>query len=400
MKKSNFVSNKLLPSLIPLVFVVALSAIAGLWIGNWQVFFAVFATNVIMLLIMYITTSFYSKRAVMQFEKEIKSIREGDYSKTVDAEKLGMLRPSAVVFNELMSDIRSLIMDFHNLSKSIIEATKSVSATAQQASTAMEEISKTMDDIANGASDQAEQAQQGVEVVDKLAEQINFVYESYNRITEETSRINELNNIGLDSVSILRDKSKENYETAEKIFSVVEKLTNTVKDIGLFVESIENIAEQTNLLALNAAIEAARAGEAGKGFAEKDYIDNIIMIGDTMRCKYSTDEYEFMLIGWVTKIKLEEPQSITIKIHDVERFANRRDNYRYDIYLCSVIKANRNDEKGVFAIMTNLSQGGAAFIAKEDIEKELETAYNMQEEKNYYFEVFITPKKQLCFTGT
>jgi len=31
--------------------------------------------------------------------------------------------------------------------------------------------------------------------------------------------------------------------------------------------------------------------------------------------------------------------------------------------------------------MTNLSQGGAAFIAKEDIEKELETAYNMQEEK-------------------
>jgi len=34
---------------------------------------------------------------------------------------------------------------------------------------------------------------------------------------------------------------------------------------------------------------------------EKDYIDNIIMIGDTMRCKYSTDEYEFMLIGWVTK---------------------------------------------------------------------------------------------------
>jgi len=98
-----------------------------------------------------------------------------------------------------------------------------------------------MDDIANGASDQAEQAQQGVEVVDKLAEQINFVYESYNRITEETSRINELNNIGLDSVSILRDKSKENYETAEKIFSVVEKLTNTVKDIGFLSSPLKTL---------------------------------------------------------------------------------------------------------------------------------------------------------------
>jgi len=73
-----------------------------------------------------------------------------------------------------------------------------------------------------------------------------------------------LNNIGLQSVKVLRDKSKENYETTEKIFSVVEKLADGIKDIGNFVESIENIAEQTNLLALNAAIEAARAGDAGK----------------------------------------------------------------------------------------------------------------------------------------
>jgi len=133
---------------------------------------------------------------------------------------------------------------------------------------------------------------------------------------------------------------------------------------------------------------------------EKDYIENIIMIGDTMRCKYTNDEYEFTLIGWVTKIKLDEPQSITIKIHDVEKFANRRGNYRYDIYLCSVIKKSKNDKNGVFAIMTNLSQGGAAFVAKEDIEKELEGAQNSQGEKNFYFEVFINPKKQMCFVGT
>jgi len=179
-EKIQFCQHKLLPSLIPLVFVVALSAIAGLWIGNWQVFLQSLqqchnAFDNVHNHILLLQTRCYA------IEKEIKSIREGDYSKTVDAEKLGMLRPSAVVFNELMSDIRSLIMDFHNLSKSIIEATKSVSATAQQASTAMEEISKTMDDIANGASDQAEQAQQGVEVVDKLAEQINL----YMKVTTE-----------------------------------------------------------------------------------------------------------------------------------------------------------------------------------------------------------------------
>ncbi|HHV28572.1 PilZ domain-containing protein [Acetivibrio mesophilus] len=132
---------------------------------------------------------------------------------------------------------------------------------------------------------------------------------------------------------------------------------------------------------------------------EKDYIDNIIMVGDIMKCKYTSGDYEFTLIGWVTKIRLDIPQSITIKVHDVEKFANRRDNYRYDIYLCSVIKNSKNDNKGVFAIMTNLSQGGAAFIAKEDIEKELEILENPQGERNFYFEVYVNPKKQLCFTG-
>ena len=57
-----------------------------------------------------------------------------------------------------------------------------------------------------------------------------------------------------ESVNTLRDKSFETYSTAEKLISVVEKLTSIINDIGLFVESIENIAEQTNMLALNATI--------------------------------------------------------------------------------------------------------------------------------------------------
>ena len=124
-----------------------------------------------------------------------------------------------------------------------------------------------MDEIAKGASEQAQEAQQGVQLVEKLSDQINFVYQSYASVMEETNTIHSLNDIGLKSVNILRAKSEENYNSTEKIFSVVEKLTNTTQEIGTFVQSIEDIAEQTNMLALNAAIEAARAGEAGKGFA-------------------------------------------------------------------------------------------------------------------------------------
>ncbi|HPD01348.1 MAG TPA: PilZ domain-containing protein [Acetivibrio sp.] len=131
---------------------------------------------------------------------------------------------------------------------------------------------------------------------------------------------------------------------------------------------------------------------------EKNYIENIIMVGDTMKCKYSTDEREFTLIGWVTRIRLEDPQSITIKVHDVQQFKNYRNNYRYDIYLCSVIRKKKNDSNGVFAIMVNLSQNGAAFVVKEEIEKQLGIDEE-QKDKIFYFEVYISPKSQLCFEG-
>ncbi|MCX7842875.1 MAG: methyl-accepting chemotaxis protein [Clostridia bacterium] len=207
------------------------------------------------------------KKLAKRFSSEMELIKQGDFSHLVESRNYEILSGVASTVNVVLSDIRALIDGFFNLSLSIVHASRKVTKTAQEAATSIEEISKTIDEIAKGASDQAHDAQQGVHLVETLSEQIDFVYQSYNRVTEETSKINELNKVGLDSVKILREKSEESFETTEKIFSVIEKLTDTTKNIGLFVESIESIAEQTNLLALNAAIEAARAGDAGKGFA-------------------------------------------------------------------------------------------------------------------------------------
>lgn len=208
-----------------------------------------------------------TKKMVGKFSSEMELIKSGDFSHLVESRNYQALGGLSSAVNGVLSEIRTLIDSFFTLSISIIQASRQVTSTANEASRTIQEISKTVDEIAKGASDQASEAQQGVQLVEKLSDRINVVYEAYAGVTAETSKITELNNVGLDSVSVLRQKSIETSETSEKIFSVIEKLTNTTKDIALFVESIENIAEQTNLLALNAAIEAARAGEAGKGFA-------------------------------------------------------------------------------------------------------------------------------------
>ncbi|MDP4093354.1 MAG: methyl-accepting chemotaxis protein [Bacillota bacterium] len=228
------------------------------------VFFIVY--GLILMAVIRMILQMSVKRLVKRFNTEMEIIKQGDFSHLVDSKSYAVLNGVSSTVNIVLSDIRALIESFFHLSLSIIQASRKVSTTSQEASSSIEEISKTIDEIAKGASAQAAEAQQGVEVVEALSEQINLVYESYNGVMNETQKINSLNSAGLESVSVLREKSEQNYSMSQKIFAVIEKLTDTSKEISTFVQSIESIAEQTNLLALNASIEAARAGEAGRGF--------------------------------------------------------------------------------------------------------------------------------------
>lgn len=349
---------------------LVMSAVFILITGKYAESLLVLATAIVTSLVLRITNNTVTRKIAQHFEKELQVIKQGDYSKFLEPKTFGSFAGVASVINSVLSDIRTLIDGFFSLSLSIIQASRKVGSTAETAVSSITEISKTVDEIAKGASDQAAEAQQGVQLVDKLSEQIDLVYQSYSAVMEETNNIHNLNEVGLQAVNILREKSNENFNSTEKISSVVEKLTNTTKEIGAFVQSIEDIAEQTNMLALNAAIEAARAGEAGKGFAV--VAEEVRKLADQSR--QSTEE----IINLVNNIS--EESKMAIQAMEMMRKISQEQNLAVD----STNKSFGDIANGIVTIVEKIKAVNDAVFAmqtsKDNVISAIENISSVSEE--------------------
>jgi hypothetical protein len=131
---------------------------------------------------------------------------------------------------------------------------------------------------------------------------------------------------------------------------------------------------------------------------DSDFAKSLTMTGDLIDIKHTTDSFEYLMTGWVSRVNAEYPQTLIIRINQIEKFLNTRASYRYDISINAKIR-KEDEEKSYNSIITNISKTGAAII----LHSPLSELYSMQDEDmrgiRIFVDAYVKPKETIKLEG-
>lgn len=205
--------------------------------------------------------------AIGRLMKSIATAAKGDLTIEFHTKRHDEFKFLSKGLTNMTTGMRNLIGEVAVVGGKVTNSADSLSATSELILAATKDISVTIDEIEKGVVQQAEDTENCLTQMSKLSDKINQVYDNTYEIEKIAGDTKGIVEKGIVIIDELNNKTKATADVTQIVIKDIEDLEVQSRNIGNFVEMINEIASQTNLLSLNASIEAARAGDAGRGFA-------------------------------------------------------------------------------------------------------------------------------------
>lgn len=207
-------------------------------------------------------------RPIRRLAEEAALISSGDLTQEdIRLKSKDELRDLAMAFNEMKSNLRTLILAVNGNALHVTSSAEQLSASTEEVTRASQEVSRNMEEMAAGTQASAASAHDSSAAMEETAIGVQRIAEAAQSLQTNAKETEQLAGSSEQSVQTAKAQMAIIHNSSNQTSELIRQLSKQIIEIENIIKVITDITEQTNLLALNAAIEAARAGEHGKGFA-------------------------------------------------------------------------------------------------------------------------------------
>lgn len=211
--------------------------------SNYRMSAAIFATMVVIAVLLTSAALFWSRRLIVQplgvISSHFDSIASGDLARPVVVNGRNeisaifiSLKAMQSALNNTVSQVRQGSHAMHSGISEIAAGNNDLSSRTEQQAASLAETAASMEQLTATVTQNADNARQASGLASEAAE-----------------------------------TAKKGGNQTSHVADTMREIALSSQKIGDITSVIDGIAFQTNILALNAAVEAARAGEQGRGFA-------------------------------------------------------------------------------------------------------------------------------------